>query len=143
MINTDFTARLSDYSFIQLLSHQDRVGTDNRRNLSQESDIFCFGLVLLDLLAGVTNPDDIVLINCAKESIIQGKTVFSEFDVHVGDRMQALMVLEIALSWAYELDLFLGKKHDKLLASTLQAGTYNRALSLVVVDGFAVEITDA
>ncbi|KAE8697614.1 putative Leucine-rich repeat protein kinase family protein [Hibiscus syriacus] len=43
---------------------------------------------------------------------------------------------------AYELDLYLSKKHDQLLASTLQAGTYKRTLSLVIVDGFAVEITE-
>ncbi|KAH1080330.1 hypothetical protein J1N35_020091 [Gossypium stocksii] len=43
---------------------------------------------------------------------------------------------------AYELDLYLSKKHDELLASTLQAGTYKKTLSLVIVDGFAVEITE-
>ncbi|KAK8710636.1 hypothetical protein V6N13_145950 [Hibiscus sabdariffa] len=43
---------------------------------------------------------------------------------------------------ASELDLYLSKKHDELLASTLQAGTYNKTLSLVIVDGFAVEITE-
>ncbi|KAE8727045.1 putative Leucine-rich repeat protein kinase family protein [Hibiscus syriacus] len=43
---------------------------------------------------------------------------------------------------AYELDLYLSKKHDELLESTLQAGTYRRTLSLVIVDGFAVEITE-
>ncbi|MFQ6632834.1 hypothetical protein Gotur_011243 [Gossypium turneri] len=43
---------------------------------------------------------------------------------------------------AYELDLYLSQKHDELLASTLQAGTYKKTLSLVIVDGFAVEITE-
>ncbi|GMJ15051.1 subtilisin-like serine protease 3 [Hibiscus trionum] len=43
---------------------------------------------------------------------------------------------------AYELDLYLSMKHDELLASTLQAGTYNKTFSLVIVDGFAVEITE-
>ncbi|MBA0616803.1 hypothetical protein Godav_026295 [Gossypium davidsonii] len=43
---------------------------------------------------------------------------------------------------AYELDLYLSKKHDELLASALQAGTYKKTLSLVIVDGFAVEITE-
>nr|KJB52276.1 hypothetical protein B456_008G253500 [Gossypium raimondii] len=35
------------------------------------------------------------------------------------------------------------RKHDELLASTLQPGTYRKTLSLVIVDGFAVEITEA
>uniref|UniRef100_A0A803LWH5 Uncharacterized protein n=2 Tax=Chenopodium quinoa TaxID=63459 RepID=A0A803LWH5_CHEQI len=43
---------------------------------------------------------------------------------------------------AYELDVYLSWKHDELLARTLQPGSYNKTLSLVIVDGFAVEITD-
>ncbi|GAB4834549.1 hypothetical protein Ancab_032807 [Ancistrocladus abbreviatus] len=43
---------------------------------------------------------------------------------------------------AYELDLYLSKKHDELLARTLEQGSYKKTLSLVIVDGFAVEITD-
>ncbi|KNA18861.1 hypothetical protein SOVF_066620 [Spinacia oleracea] len=42
---------------------------------------------------------------------------------------------------AYELDMYLSRKHDELLARTLQPGSYNKTLSLVIVDGFAVEIT--
>ncbi|KAJ8764836.1 hypothetical protein K2173_010301 [Erythroxylum novogranatense] len=41
-----------------------------------------------------------------------------------------------------ELDLYLSKKHDELLAKTLEGGTYKKTLSLVIVDGFAVEITE-
>ncbi|KAL8091295.1 subtilisin-like protease SBT2.5 [Apium graveolens] len=41
-----------------------------------------------------------------------------------------------------ELDLYLSKKHDELLENYLEAGTYNKTLSLVIVDGFAVEITE-
>lgn len=43
---------------------------------------------------------------------------------------------------AYELDLYLSNKHDELLAKTLQPGTYKKRFSWVIVDGFAVEITD-
>ncbi|GLT90782.1 hypothetical protein SLE2022_087000 [Rubroshorea leprosula] len=43
---------------------------------------------------------------------------------------------------AYELDSYLSRKHDELLASTLEPGSYKKTLSLVIVDGFAVEITD-
>ncbi|XP_014508423.1 subtilisin-like protease SBT2.5 [Vigna radiata var. radiata] len=42
---------------------------------------------------------------------------------------------------AQELDLYLSTKHDELLASTLEPGTYKKTSSLVIVDGFAVEIT--
>ncbi|OIT27798.1 PREDICTED: subtilisin-like protease SBT2.4 [Nicotiana attenuata] len=41
-----------------------------------------------------------------------------------------------------ELDLYLCKKHDELLENTLEPGSYNKRMSLVIVDGFAVEITD-
>ncbi|XP_075516204.1 subtilisin-like protease SBT2.5 [Primulina tabacum] len=41
-----------------------------------------------------------------------------------------------------ELDLYLSRKHDEVLAKNFQPGTYNKTFSLVIVDGFAVEITD-
>ncbi|CAI9094288.1 OLC1v1030000C1 [Oldenlandia corymbosa var. corymbosa] len=43
---------------------------------------------------------------------------------------------------AKELHLYLSKKHDELLANTFEAGSYQKTLSLVIVDGFAAEITD-
>ncbi|XP_065859026.1 subtilisin-like protease SBT2.5 [Euphorbia lathyris] len=43
---------------------------------------------------------------------------------------------------AYELDLYLSRKHDELLANTFEHGTYTKTLSLVIVDGFAVQITE-
>ncbi|KAL5999052.1 hypothetical protein ACLOJK_010002 [Asimina triloba] len=43
---------------------------------------------------------------------------------------------------AYELDHYLNNKHDELLASALQPGTYKKIFSWVIVDGFAVEITE-
>ncbi|KAL8521244.1 hypothetical protein ACS0TY_011690 [Phlomoides rotata] len=42
----------------------------------------------------------------------------------------------------HELDLYLSRKHDDILAKYLLPGTYNKTLSLVIVDGFAVQITD-
>uniref|UniRef100_A0A0D9UYD7 Inhibitor I9 domain-containing protein n=1 Tax=Leersia perrieri TaxID=77586 RepID=A0A0D9UYD7_9ORYZ len=41
------------------------------------------------------------------------------------------------------LDAYLSHKHDKLLAKLLQPDTYRKKSSLAIVDGFAVEITDA
>lgn len=43
---------------------------------------------------------------------------------------------------AYELDLYLSRKHDEVLASTLEQGSYKKISSLVIVDGFTVEITE-
>ncbi|KAG6788230.1 hypothetical protein POTOM_004287 [Populus tomentosa] len=43
---------------------------------------------------------------------------------------------------AYELDMYLSRKHDELLANTLEHGSYEKTISLVIVDGFAVEITE-
>ncbi|KAG2677074.1 hypothetical protein I3843_12G083800 [Carya illinoinensis] len=42
-----------------------------------------------------------------------------------------------------ELDLYLSRKHDELLANTLEAGSYKKTLSFVIVDGFSVDITEA
>ncbi|KAL6197652.1 hypothetical protein ACLB2K_033258 [Fragaria x ananassa] len=41
-----------------------------------------------------------------------------------------------------ELDMYLSRKHDEVLESTLEPGTYRKTESLVIVDGFAVEITE-
>uniref|UniRef100_A0ACD5VC89 Uncharacterized protein n=1 Tax=Avena sativa TaxID=4498 RepID=A0ACD5VC89_AVESA len=41
------------------------------------------------------------------------------------------------------LDAYLTQKHDKLLAKLLPPDTYWKKSSLAIVDGFAVEITDA
>ncbi|MCD7450316.1 hypothetical protein HAX54_005295 [Datura stramonium] len=40
-----------------------------------------------------------------------------------------------------ELDVYLCKKHDELLEKRLEPGSYNKTMSLGIVDGFAVEIT--
>ncbi|XP_078439110.1 uncharacterized protein LOC144709432 [Wolffia australiana] len=41
-----------------------------------------------------------------------------------------------------ELDIYLCRKHERLLAEILEPNTYRKKSSLVIVDGFAVEITD-
>ncbi|KAK6947907.1 Peptidase S8 propeptide/proteinase inhibitor I9 [Dillenia turbinata] len=63
--------------------------------------------------------------------------VFMNFDPEY-ERLRADRTKQGSL----ELDSYLSKKHDELLATTLEPGTYKKALSLVIVDGFAVEITD-
>ncbi|KAI4372107.1 hypothetical protein MLD38_010385 [Melastoma candidum] len=39
-----------------------------------------------------------------------------------------------------ELDVYVSKKHDDLLAGILEPGSYRKILSLVIVVGFSVEI---
>ncbi|KAH7513765.1 hypothetical protein FEM48_Zijuj11G0016200 [Ziziphus jujuba var. spinosa] len=41
-----------------------------------------------------------------------------------------------------ELDLYMSRKHDELLATTLEPGSYKKTSSLVIVDGFSAEITE-
>ncbi|GAB2283312.1 hypothetical protein Dimus_017830 [Dionaea muscipula] len=43
---------------------------------------------------------------------------------------------------AHELDLYLSTKQDEHKARTQHPGTYKKTLSLVIVDGFSVEISD-
>lgn len=45
-------------------------------------------------------------------------------------------------SGANKLDLYLSRKHDELLASTLEPGSYKKISSFAIVDGFTVEITE-
>ncbi|EOY24995.1 Leucine-rich repeat protein kinase family protein, putative [Theobroma cacao] len=104
MINIDLTALLSDYGFVQLADcvedsdHTEGPGTGYCENLSEKSDIFNFGLVLLDVLGGVREPGFIECIVETKESIKLGKSTFFEFDVQGRERRQALKVLDIALA---------------------------------------------
>lgn len=43
---------------------------------------------------------------------------------------------------AIELDLYLSRKHDEVLARALEAGSYIKITSLAIVDAFIVEITE-
>lgn len=97
IVNTDFRARLLDYGFLQLADHCTE-GSDHQDHVSQKFDIFNFGLVVLDVLTGVSKPGHVMFIRDAKEMIRQGKIMLFEFDAAGIDRKQALMVLDIALS---------------------------------------------
>ncbi|MBA0861599.1 hypothetical protein Goshw_029434 [Gossypium schwendimanii] len=81
--NTDFTARLSDYGFLQLTDHCTE-GSDHQ------------------VLTGVSKPGHVMFIRAAKVMIRQGKIMFLEFDARGIDRKQALMVLDINCFVLYE-----------------------------------------
>lgn len=88
MINIDFTARLSDYGFVQLA---DPVAVDDTGQapppekaysgtLSQESDVYNFGIVLLDILGWPKvrrSSDDVFEFCGAREQ----KQAFKVFDI--------------------------------------------------------------
>ncbi|KAL0393662.1 UNVERIFIED_CONTAM: putative receptor-like protein kinase [Sesamum latifolium] len=99
MIDIDFTARLSDYGFVQLA---DQVEVDDTGQaelpttpsperasvvtISQESDIYNFGMVLMDILGW------------PKVSLGVEKVDLFEFCVEGKEKKQAFKILDIALS---------------------------------------------
>lgn len=112
MINIDFSACLSDYGVAQLA---ERVEVSNTwkwkpvrvysEDLCQKCDVYNFGVILLDILAG---PKALVLANyncmakCItenKEKIKDDSIEFFELPLNEGiERKQALQVLDIALA---------------------------------------------
>ncbi|KAF3448690.1 hypothetical protein FNV43_RR09403 [Rhamnella rubrinervis] len=105
MVNTDFSACLSDYGVAQLAEREEVSNTKvYLEDLCQKCDIYNFGVILLDILAG---PKALVLANyncmakCItenKEKIKDGSIDFFELPLSEGiERMQALLVLDIAL----------------------------------------------
>ncbi|KAL3021582.1 hypothetical protein AAZX31_05G201600 [Glycine max] len=68
---------------------------------------------------------------------VESYFVFMSYDPEYG-RLQA----DRTKRGVHELDLYLDRKHDELLASTLEPGSYKKTSSLVIVDAFAVEITE-
>lgn len=110
MINCDFDASISDYGFVQLAERVKVSGTwqgkpppDTHSRLyiesfSQKCDIYNFGIILLDLLAGTKAAESKYKIIEKKEEIKSGKCQFFEFSTEGKARKQALKVLDIALA---------------------------------------------
>ncbi|XP_047320498.1 probable inactive receptor kinase At5g58300 [Impatiens glandulifera] len=117
MINTDFTACLSDYGFSQLADRLEVVDNGKHKSslspssssvhpqsfyldtLSQTSDIYNFGVLLLDLLGGAKAMECREnIIEERKEKIEKGEWDFFEFVVEGKERRKALRVLDVALS---------------------------------------------
>ncbi|KAM3263184.1 putative inactive receptor kinase [Capsicum annuum] len=100
MINTDFTACLSDYGFVQLVERTEFSDTWQEKPpplddqyaycellISQKNDVYNFGIILLDILGrrqGIMKKDE--MENGKFEFFVQGK-----------ERKQVFNVLNIAL----------------------------------------------
>ncbi|XP_058095986.1 probable inactive receptor kinase At5g58300 [Magnolia sinica] len=111
-VQIDFSACLSDYGFVQLAERPESVvvrpkmpeitdfaGKSSQRcELTQKSDIYHFGIMVLDLLGGPTAPFQINCILERKEEIKAGKISFFEFIVEGTAKKRALKVLDMALS---------------------------------------------
>ncbi|CBI34469.3 hypothetical protein VitviT2T_001786 [Vitis vinifera] len=118
MINVDFSARLSDYGFVQLVDPVEDCDTWQMKppppppspsssspsesffseKLCQKSDVYNFGIIILDTLGG---PRAVGLKRCIlenKEAIRDRKADFFEFSVRGKEKKQAFNVLEIGLA---------------------------------------------
>ncbi|XXG89943.1 hypothetical protein AAC387_Pa12g1824 [Persea americana] len=113
-IRTDFSACLSDYGFFQLAERPEPPGTQTHKKPeitdlaeelspkcgtpTQSCDMLSFGTMVLDILGGPTAPFQISIIRGRLNDIKEGRVSFFEFHVEGRDKMQALLVLEIALA---------------------------------------------
>ncbi|XP_059638943.1 probable inactive receptor kinase At2g26730 [Cornus florida] len=110
MINIDFSACLTDYGFTQLARRIEVSDTWPHKppppppvgsycdNLCQKSDVYNFGIVVLDILAGPEALGQMKCITQKKEEIKNGDIEFFEFSVEGKARKQAMQVLDIALA---------------------------------------------
>ncbi|XP_068650816.1 probable inactive receptor kinase At5g58300 [Aristolochia californica] len=132
-IKTDFSACLSDYGFVQLAERTDQASYSPSRRLPEvtnfdgrlaaESDVYNFGVMVLDMLGGPTAPFQTDSISKRLEEIKTGSLKFFEFVPEGWERKQAIDVLETALASTRRLpdtrpsiDRILGKL-EKLLSS--------------------------
>ncbi|XP_057463804.1 inactive leucine-rich repeat receptor-like serine/threonine-protein kinase At1g60630 [Actinidia eriantha] len=115
MINVDFTACLSDYGCAQLAERVKVSDTWQRKPpppgpqkkvycevLCQTSDIYNFGIIMLDLLGGTKAPS---LRDCIMEKIEEiksGNCDFFEGNLEGKEQNQALIVLDLALACTHE-----------------------------------------
>lgn len=117
MINTDFSACLSDYGTVQLADQLVDVTNTLQWNraaaalaqphvysgeLCQKCDVYSFGVIILDLLGGPEGTNLVMKNNLTKEieeKIIEGEVEFFEFSLKEGKEWkQATQVLDIALA---------------------------------------------
>ena len=112
MINTDFSACLSDYGIAQIAERVEVLNalqwssvspTDGYYTnvLCQKCDIFNFGVIILDILGG---PDGTTLfmtnfVNEIRRGVMAGEIEFFEFSMkEAKEKKQAWQVLDIALA---------------------------------------------
>ncbi|KAK6935509.1 Protein kinase domain [Dillenia turbinata] len=106
MINVDFTARLSDYGYTQVADRVELDETPQQRNsqdinidhLSQKSDIYNFGMIVLDILGGERAQQMRSCLVEKRSEIREGVLPFFEFPVEGKERKWALEVLDIGLA---------------------------------------------
>ncbi|XP_052210380.1 probable inactive receptor kinase At3g08680 [Diospyros lotus] len=110
LINVDFTACLSDYGLAQLAERLEVSDTSWQLKppprppqpapcataLSQENDIYNFGVIMLDLLGGIKS-----MKRCSKEERVEirrGKFDLLEAPMEGKGREEAMKVFEVALA---------------------------------------------
>ncbi|KAF8033320.1 hypothetical protein BT93_D2047 [Corymbia citriodora subsp. variegata] len=118
MINTDFTACLSDYGFAQLARHPDISDTGQctppspatatetvySDEMNQKGDIYNFGVVMLDVIGGDKGMGDYrKCVLGKKEEIVEGRMDFFDFSADGKERSQAMQVLAMALECTNEV----------------------------------------
>ncbi|KAL3742911.1 hypothetical protein ACJRO7_018248 [Eucalyptus globulus] len=120
MINTDFTACLSDYGFAQLARRADISDTGqcmppspssaatsesvHSDEMSPKGDVYNFGVVMLDVISGDKGMGDYrKCVLRKKEEIVEGRMDFFDFGADGRERSQAMQVLEMALECTNEV----------------------------------------
>ncbi|KAI3713542.1 hypothetical protein L1987_72120 [Smallanthus sonchifolius] len=117
MIGVDFSIRLANYGFTQLATEISDISQHkpqspssplppkniNDKVLSQKSDIYHFGLILLDMLGGPNALNLTHRIFETKEGLFSNKIRFFEFPVEGKDAMQVFKILDIALACIHRL----------------------------------------
>lgn len=110
MINNDFSACISDYGFTQLAERVEVSDTWQGKpppfspasfyceTLSQKTDMYNYGIIILDLLGGPKAPELKSCVIEKKEDIRNGSCDFFEFSIEGKEKRQALKVLDIALA---------------------------------------------
>ncbi|KAL8266705.1 hypothetical protein R6Q59_004049 [Mikania micrantha] len=117
MIDVDFSIRLANYGYTQLATNTPEIDqlmplsppsplppeNINNKVLSQKSDIFQFGLILLDILGGTKALDSTQRVFETKERVLNNKSVFFEFSFEGKESMQVFKIFDIALACVHRL----------------------------------------
>nr|XP_043638579.1 probable inactive receptor kinase At2g26730 [Erigeron canadensis] len=117
MIDIDFSIRIANYGFTQLATEICDVDKQKAQSppsplppennidklLSQKSDIYHFGMMLLDILGGPNALISTQRVFERKEDILSNKFEFFEFPYEGTDKMQIFKVFDIAMACVHRL----------------------------------------